>query len=47
MAARSFAVGLVYSKSEVIQVALFSIFFLGERASLITFAAITWRRPAS
>lgn len=40
MAARSFAVGLVYSKSEVIQVALFSIVFLGEKASLLTFAAI-------
>jgi drug/metabolite transporter (DMT)-like permease len=40
MAARSFAIGLVYSKSEVIQVALFSIFFLGERASPLTFAAI-------
>ena len=34
MAARSFAIGLVYSKSEVIQVALFSIVFLGERPSL-------------
>ncbi len=40
MAARSFAVGLVYSKSEVIQVALFSIVFLGERPSLVTAAAI-------
>lgn len=40
MAARSFAIGLVYSKSEVIQVALFSIVFLGERPSLLTLAAI-------
>jgi drug/metabolite transporter (DMT)-like permease len=40
MAARSFAVGLVYSKSEVIQVALFSIVFLGERSSWITVTAI-------
>lgn len=40
MAARSFAIGLVYSKSEVIQVALFSIVFLGERASSLTLAAI-------
>jgi len=40
MAARSFAIGLVYSKSEVIQVALFSIVFLGEHASPLTFAAI-------
>jgi drug/metabolite transporter (DMT)-like permease len=40
MAARSFAIGLVYSKSEVIQVALFSIVFLGERPSPLTFAAI-------
>ena len=34
MAARSFAIGLVYSKSEVIQVALFSVVFLGESLSL-------------
>jgi drug/metabolite transporter (DMT)-like permease len=40
MATRSFAIGLVYSKSEVIQVALFSIVFLGERPSPLTFAAI-------
>jgi len=40
MAARSFAVGLVYSKSEVIQVALFAIVFLGERPSWLTMAAI-------
>ncbi|MDI1286093.1 MAG: DMT family transporter [Reyranella sp.] len=40
MAARSFAIGLVYSKSEVIQVALFSVVFLGERLSLATACAI-------
>ncbi|HEY2872810.1 MAG TPA: DMT family transporter [Reyranella sp.] len=40
MTARSFAVGLVYSKSEVMQVALFSIVFLGERPSWIIVAAI-------
>jgi drug/metabolite transporter (DMT)-like permease len=40
MAARSFAIGLVYSKSEVIQVALFSVVFLGERLSGVTAAAI-------
>lgn len=40
MAARSFAVGLVYSKSEAIQVALFSIVFLGEHPSWITVSAI-------
>ncbi len=40
MAARSFAIGLVYSKSEVIQVALFSVVFLGERLSLVTAFAI-------
>jgi drug/metabolite transporter (DMT)-like permease len=40
MAARSFAVGLVYSKSEVIQVALFSIVFLHEHPSWITIGAI-------
>lgn len=40
MAARSFAIGLVYSKSEVIQVALFSVVFLGESLSLVTALAI-------
>ncbi len=40
MAARSFAIGLVYSKSEVIQVALFSVVFLGERLSGVTATAI-------
>ncbi|MBS0548619.1 MAG: DMT family transporter [Proteobacteria bacterium] len=40
MTARSFAIGLVYSKSEVIQVALFSVVFLGERLSLVTGIAI-------
>ena len=40
MAARSFAIGLVYSKSEVIQVAIFSILFLGESLSLATAAAV-------
>jgi len=40
MAARSFAIGLVYSKSEVIQVALFSVIFLGESLSLATALAI-------
>ncbi len=40
MAARSFAIGLVYSKSEVLQVALFSVIFLGETLSLTTAVAI-------
>jgi drug/metabolite transporter (DMT)-like permease len=40
MAARSFAIGLVYSKSEVLQVALFSVIFLGESLSLTTAVAI-------
>mgnify|MGYP006288057495 FL=1 len=40
MTARNFAIGLVYSKSEVIQVALFSVAFLGERPSALTVAAI-------
>ena len=40
MAARSFAIGLVYSKSEVIQVALFSVLFLGETLSAIAVGAI-------
>lgn len=40
MEERSFAIGLVYSKSEVIQVALFSVVFLGETISGLTIAAI-------
>ena len=40
MTARNFAIGLVYSKSEVIQVALFSVVFLGETLSATTAAAI-------
>lgn len=41
MAERSFAIGLVYSKSEVIQVAVFSVVFLGERlSSLAAFAIV-------
>lgn len=40
MQERSFAIGLVYSKSEVIQVALFSVLFLGETLSALAIAAI-------
>jgi uncharacterized membrane protein len=40
MAARSFAIGLVYSKSEVVQVAIFSVVFLGESLSLTTAIAV-------
>ena len=40
MAERSFAIGLVYSKSEVIQVALFSVLFLSETLSTLAIAAI-------
>lgn len=40
MAERSFAIGLVYSKCEVIQVALFSMAFLGEPVSIWTGVAI-------
>lgn len=40
MTTRNFAIGLVYSKSEVIQVALFSVVFLGERPSAVGAAAI-------
>lgn len=40
MTARSFAIGLVYSKSEVVQVALFSTVFLGEHLSAVTAGAI-------
>ena len=40
MEERSFAIGLVYSKSEVIQVALFSVLFLGETLSAMAVGAI-------
>lgn len=40
MEERSFAIGLVYSKSEVIQVALFSVLFLGETISVLAIFAI-------
>jgi len=40
MTARSFAIGLVYSKSEVIQVAIFSALFLGDALSLSTAIAV-------
>lgn len=40
MQERSFAIGLVYSKSEIIQVALFSVIFLGETISALAVAAI-------
>lgn len=40
MEERSFAIGLVYSKSEVIQVAIFSVLFLGESLSVVTIGAI-------
>ncbi|MBU8876869.1 DMT family transporter [Reyranella sp. MMS21-HV4-11] len=40
MEERSFAIGLVYSKSEVIQVALFSVLFLGETISMLAISAI-------
>jgi len=40
METRSFAIGLVYSKSEVIQVGLFSVLFLGETLSTAAVVAI-------
>jgi len=40
MEERSFAIGLVYSKSEVIQVAVFAVLFLGESLSSKAIAAI-------
>lgn len=40
MEERSFAIGLVYSKSEVIQVAIFSVLFLGETLSPLAIAAV-------
>ena len=40
MEERSFAIGLVYSKSEVIQVALFSVLFLDETLSALAVGAI-------
>lgn len=40
MEERSFAIGLVYSKSEVIQVAIFAVLFLGETLSTVAVVAI-------
>jgi len=40
METRSFAIGLVYSKSEVVQVALFSVLFLGETLPTAAVVAI-------
>lgn len=40
MEERSFAIGLVYSKSEVIQVAIFAVLFLGETLSTAAVVAI-------
>jgi drug/metabolite transporter (DMT)-like permease len=40
MEERSFAIGLVYSKSEVIQVAIFAVLFLGEPLPALAIAAI-------
>jgi drug/metabolite transporter (DMT)-like permease len=40
MEERSFAIGLVYSKSEVIQVAIFAVLFLGETLSTLAVVAI-------
>jgi drug/metabolite transporter (DMT)-like permease len=40
MEERSFAIGLVYSKSEVIQVAIFSVLFLGETLPPLAIAAV-------
>lgn len=40
MEERSFAIGLVYSKSEVIQVAIFAVLFLGETLATVAVVAI-------
>ena len=40
MEERSFAIGLVYSKSEVVQVAVFSVLFLGETISTLVACAV-------
>jgi drug/metabolite transporter (DMT)-like permease len=40
MAARNFAVGVAYSKTELIQVAVFAAFFLDDPTSLVTVVAI-------
>src|SRR5262249_40418596 len=41
MEERNFAIGVAYSKSEIIQVALFGLVLLGDRVSAIGIAAIT------
>ena len=41
MADRNFAIGVAYSKTELIQVAVFATVFLGDPASLLTVVAIT------
>ena len=40
MAERNFTLGVAYSKSELIQVAVFGFVFLGDRVGLLTAAAI-------
>src|SRR5579864_7183233 len=40
MEERNFAIGVAYSKSEIIQVAMFGLVLLGDRVSLVTVAAI-------
>jgi drug/metabolite transporter (DMT)-like permease len=40
MAERNFALGVAYSKTEIIQVALFALVFLGDRVNSITWLAI-------
>lgn len=40
MEERNFAIGVAYSKSEIIQVALFGLVLLGDRVSLITIVSI-------
>jgi drug/metabolite transporter (DMT)-like permease len=42
MAERNFALGVAYSKTEIIQVALFAFVFLGDRVNLVTGLAIAF-----
>ena len=40
MAERNFALGVAYSKTEIIQVAVFALVFLGDRVNLVTWLAV-------
>ena len=42
MAERNFALGVAYSKTEIIQVAVFALVFLGDRVNAVTWLAIAF-----